>query len=68
MPNWLPVVATLVIAVLAVLTNAAVNSRIRFAPTAEAATRDLKLLAFRIAVCRARRLLGEGRALAGTGY
>jgi hypothetical protein len=50
MPPWLSVSIQVVLTVLAVVATAVVNTKIKFAPTKEAATQELKQLAFRI--CR----------------
>jgi len=46
MPLWLSIALPLVVAVLTVVTNAVINRKIKFAPSKDVATRELKLLTF----------------------
>jgi hypothetical protein len=48
MPSWLSVLVPLIIAVITVTVNAVVNIKIKFAPDAQTAFRDLKDTALRV--------------------
>src|SRR5688572_14434387 len=48
MPVWMPMLITIVVAVLAIAANAIINTTIKFAPDAASARQDLKRLGSRV--------------------